>query len=449
MQEDVLVSSSSHLFLNEGEAENRDGQGSSSVVQPDILGLPSPEAIPGLASAIKSGKCKGSLRIRWSGPEVFFIEGRRHKSFQPLYYDDLLEDRFQSVSEHSANKPLLVDRFGARVNDSSPGLPTRPRRYDDDDDWSDYEDEECHGQQGPSDPSSQSGSDDIPMSPPMIWITRLDEDGTGSSLHWWRVRRVWDNPRLDSLEKDRIIPDEDLLNTLKNLSGLPAIPTELLLEHGNKVAETADAKPLLPWSIQKVYDIDGEIMDELCSLSEISLEEGAMLDAIVAFAKETQVPSSPPQELSSSLVQDDWNTQPLHAMVPSAPLLDPRANLEESISVLGTEDGLSLGDSRAEMLTPPSKVRSKALSNIKVSVVNSPSTSSTAMDSITRGSSDELVFPSKGVVPLSELAGDPKDKPEGTLETKDKKKKKKKRDHGTLASLLSPPPVLKFFDLPD
>lgn len=442
-KEEVAESSSSNSLLKEEDSENRGVHDSSSGVQPEILGL----NIPGLASAIKSGKCKGSLRIRWSGPEVFFIEGRHHKSFQPLYYDDLLEDRFQSVSEHSVNKPLLMDRFGARVNDSSPGLPNRPRRYDDDDDdWSDYEDEvddgQSHGEQGPMGPSQQSVAEDIPTSPPMIWITRLDDDSTANCLYW-RVRRVWDNPKLDSLEKDRIIPDEDLLNTLKNLSGLPAIPTDQLLEHANKVAETSNTKPLLPWSIQKVYDIDGEIMDELCSLSEVSVEEGVMLDAIVAFSKETLVSSSPQQMLSSSLVEDDWNFEAVHEMVTKAPQdsQGPLAHLEESISVLETDDGLSLRDSRGELLRPTSNTRSNALSNIKVSVMNS-----TCLDSINRGSSGARVIPSesKGAVPSSGLEEDGANvEPEGIVETKEKKKNKR-RDHGTLASLLSPPPVLKF-----
>jgi hypothetical protein len=257
---------------------------------------------------------------------------------------------------------------------------------------------------------------------------------------------------LDSLEKDRIIPDEDLLNTLKNLSGLPAIPTEQLLEEGNKVTETANGKTRLPWSIQKFYDIDGEIMDELCSLSEISVEEDVMLDAIVAFANETQVSAPSQQNLSTSSVRDHGqnNSQPVDVMVPSAPAdtspsqdPDSRSHLDESISVLETDDCPSIGDSRGEPLTPASKTRPKALSHIKVAEVNSPSTSSTALDSITRESADIHLFASTGVEKSSQPV-----EPNGTIEIQEKKKKKR-RDHGTLASLLSPPPVLKFFDLPD
>ena len=98
----------------------------------------------------------------------------------------------------------------------------------------------------------------------------------------WRVKRVWDDPILDSREVERIVADEHLLNMVRNLSGLPAIEAADFVNHknddhieknkdkrGDDDAENVDndnkndMMDLSHWSIKKFYDIDGEIVDEL------------------------------------------------------------------------------------------------------------------------------------------------------------------------------------------
>lgn len=316
----------------------------------DVAGDPNMSG--GLVSALKSGRCKGSLRIRWRGPEVFFIEARNGKDFQPLYYDDLREDRFKvtTSSDHTclsvATAPsLLADRFGGGAtgmgDDSLPARPARPRR----DEWSDdgSSDADLSTLEGHStameDPVTSTkgrennqhfvgGDDLLPSDPPAIWITVYDTEPLR-----WRVKRVWDDQVLDQREKDRIIPDEDLLNTVKNLSGLPALPPRHLeAAHslssalgeenytpagtvgGNlKTGEADDVSLGENWSIKKFYDIDGEIIEEFY-VSDGSLDETDMLNEIEALAKET------PDLLSDKASADTIPTALTNAILPPPPL---------------------------------------------------------------------------------------------------------------------------------
>ena len=468
------------------------------------------DAVPGLASALKSGKCKASLRIRWRGPEVFFIEARRRKYFQPLYYDDLLADRFKQGSDHGLVVPLLNDRFGARVSDSCPSHPNRPRRgdwsdYEDDDDDDDnvdvddqeetdnFEDEKGAGRQTTQDRPDLDEDEPLPSDPPAIWITVYEnEDGETADLRW-RVKRVWDNAILDSREKERIIPDEDLLNTVKNLSGLPAIPIVNLLPgddgEGNEKTDgdDDDNNSLSNWCTKKFYDINGEIIEELSS-SEQSLDEGAMLDAIAFLAKEsrqdTEGPVPPP--LVDSPLEDKWkaNTVDANVDVPVSRVIKPamelrrdgsvsviESGLDESLSVFDVDDILSndaasqadktkepLASAETATYNKPQNVSGSSIRPMVASEsLGSSNSSSLLVDDVTSSLDDmvhnkinkqfdpTLVAPSTSVAKDCSTGTDHEGDEAATKKSKKiKKDKKRRKDHGTLADLLSPPPITTF-----
>jgi hypothetical protein len=394
-----------------------------------------------LKSAMKSGKCKASLRIRWRGPEIFFIEARQRKHFQPMYFDDLLEDRFKEAggSEHGGSySSLLQDRFAGgapRMSDATPSQPSRPPRRSDD--WSDFEDsgtEESSFSQdnllaGKNDPSARqrvSSDDDKPhpADPPAIWITVMESDGEAGGL-MWRVKRVWDDAILDSREKERIVPDEDLLNMVKNLSGLPAIPTANLLNNDDvneKMEKGGDAKDddsmdLSNWCIKKFYDINGEIVDEL-QMSERSLDEDSMLNEIVALAREScnrLAARCNPVEM-----EDKWKANNVDAKhdVPVSEAIQSAMELRRFASVSS-----GIGADPAADKNPAAF----SLSETKAREVPTKPCDSGAKDVEER-------FPATTAVP---------NKGEAVPGLKIKKKKKRK-PHGTLADLLSPPPVTTF-----
>jgi hypothetical protein len=487
------------------------------------------EAVPagGLASALKSalksGKCKGSLRIRWRGPEVFFIEARsRRKHFQPMYFDDLLEDRFKSSgSDHDGSLgSLLADRFGGAARpgggDSCPSHPNRPpRRYEDE--WSDSEHDsvadlmlDLHGDGDKSITVDASLQDDtvkdepLPADPPAIWITVLENDSAAGGLQW-RVLRVWDNAILDSREKERIVADEDLMNMVKNLSGLPAIPTaNLLNEKSNNgteanneeedVEDDDDSFDLSNWCIKKFYDIDGEIVDEL-QMSERSLNEESMLSEIMALAREATIVASatgeptttvtgisPPPPPVESPIENKWNASPVDVKqdvpvskaIESAmehrkdssvhrPIYVSSFSGDESISVLEMDEGPSQHQYHP---TAAAGISLSSFAELDDSTTAVPTSSLEAMahDKINKHYSGDEAAKSATIAPTKDII--PNDCPppppaaaadEVVVETPvemtvvpslkitvKKNKKKKRKNHGTLADLLSPPGITTF-----
>lgn len=480
------------------------------------------EALPGLASALKSalksGKCKASLRIRWRGPEIFFIEARsRTKHFHPMYFDDLLEDRFKSSggggSDHEGSfGSLLADRFAgsARVSDACPSHPNRPPRRCDD--WSDYDEDDADSvvedQQSisqdnlrlknaasspggsPHSTAAEDGEPLLPADPPAIWITVYENiDGMGGLQ--WRVKRVWDNSILDSRETERIVADEDLLNMVKNLSGLPAIPTANILngtitatEGSNNAQQALDGDDddnisLSNWCIKKFYDIDGEIVDEL-NMSERSLDEDAMLNEIFALARESS-------DLAVAALSDHDDHDPAAVLLgvdippppPALPTMEsPAANKWKAATTVEQDVPVSKAIKSAMELRREASVRSDI--QLSSAAGSSCEESISVLDETDHGGlSQVLVAPAttrKGISKSND-EDDPESfssfvaaeyrravvatGPKTTTTTRQKvkeveapavpglkitkrKKNKQRKSHGTLADLLSPPPVTTF-----
>jgi hypothetical protein len=207
------------------------------------------------------------MRIRWGGPTFYNIEGR-----PLLYYGDAFIDEDGNELPFA---PLLEDRFGSSVGDSFPMRPSRAR-YDD---WSDDESYYSSGEEEEGATTRKKDKHKVRgQNHPDVWVTPMDSETTAPTDCKWRVKRVWNVAAIDEREKEHSVDDNELMNKVKVLLGVPSEPAR----NGEGMLSSYDSS-VSQWRVKMVYDVDGEIQ---VSGTTQKLDENGILDAFNEVSKE-------------------------------------------------------------------------------------------------------------------------------------------------------------------
>jgi hypothetical protein len=204
------------------------------------------------------------MKIRWGGPTFYTIEGRPLL----LYYEDPFIDEDGNELPFA---PLLEDRFGSSVDDSSPMRPSRAL-YDD---WSDDESYYSSGEEEEGATTRKKDKHKVRgQKRPDVWVTPMDSETTAPTDGKWRVKRVWNVAAVDEREMEHSVDDNELMNKVKVLLGVPSEPAR----NGDGMLSSRYDSSASKWSVKKVYDVDGEIQ---VSGTTQKLDENGILDALL------------------------------------------------------------------------------------------------------------------------------------------------------------------------
>jgi hypothetical protein len=93
----------------------------------------------------------------------------------------------------------------------------------------------------------------------------------------WKVRRVWDVEDVDDEEDEHSVDHQDLMNTIKNLLGVPEELGNSTKEWNVQIDESSSwyvqANDSPPFYVKKLYDIDGELdeSEEECNFGDFDI----------------------------------------------------------------------------------------------------------------------------------------------------------------------------------
>eukprot|EP00980_Cylindrotheca_fusiformis_P002475 scaffold584_cov132-Cylindrotheca_fusiformis.AAC.28 len=178
-------------------------------------------------------KRQASLLIRWTGPTYRTVEGH------PLYDED---------SKTSSGHSTPFERANGRRFEVTSESDLSPLQH-----------------------ARQDSDDSIFTDRPNVWVAPAD---TVSSVNGkWKVKRVWYKSSRDRGEKEIMVDDAEIVDTVKQLLGVPAnLSFNTLQTDEEGSVETYDPA-LQKWKVKAVYDTNGEIqgMNEKLMLDEEGL----------------------------------------------------------------------------------------------------------------------------------------------------------------------------------
>jgi hypothetical protein len=192
----------------------------------------------GEASAKRSSgvRRQASMVIRWAGPTYFTIEGR------PLYDDDETIGRSAGPTL-PLDTPLVNDRFESSNHESSPTHPTR-----------------------------QLSNEKVSLDRPNVWVAPADVSSP-SMERKWKVKRVWYVSSRDQHEKEITVNDAELIDTVKQLIGVPTPATPNIKKEESERYDPVATK----WQVKTVYDTDGEIREIQAMQNTLMLNEDGLI----------------------------------------------------------------------------------------------------------------------------------------------------------------------------